>query len=198
MQLSRQKNALVLSQFLNPSEDIGNLQITCRLFLRLIASVRRITIMKIIKYIFISFGILFVLTLIFLYFAVGKVVNTYEPVLTSEKIILESDTIYMYNKAWGVTWDHNLTWITTRNPSINPDSLNDYIYKANVLFYSFNNDTLTVYIRAKSNIPEHFDTNIQIVQIELSNPEMMDFYNKYYQGGKLIKINTENTPNKAM
>lgn len=103
----------------------------------------------------------------------------------------QDPAVYIHQQIWGMTGDHRVVFITGKSQKTpTPDKRTDYVYNGfSPLFYKQKNDTLMIYCAARSAIPPDWNTSFNIVQIELTNPEMMRlFENNNYKKEQLILI----------
>lgn len=104
---------------------------------------------------------------------IGCFGNNYEPIINIVKVTsTKGENLYLKSKNWGLTYDHQLTVISTSNKAKwqEPDSTKDFIYKwLDPFLYEFKNDTLFVYCNTKAPIPKNFTSNIKVVQKEVDN-----------------------------
>lgn len=95
------------------------------------------------------------------------------------------ERIFIKEKVWGVSANHRVI-VVSKSPEndFQPNENCEYVFKGSLpFFYKFENDTLNLYVRRKSTVPEKLSTNIQINQIVLSNPEMMALMDNYGEKG---------------
>jgi len=128
-----------------------------------------------------------IIVLLIGYWYLYEFVSGYEPYTAIKKIYSQkyNETLYLKKKNWGVTGDYQII-IVTKTPGkiFEPNEKNDYVYKGLLsFFYEFHNDTLDIYTRRKSKIPESFDSKVVINQIEISNAEMSGLYTNYKSMG---------------
>ncbi|MCX6180485.1 MAG: hypothetical protein NT150_00970 [Bacteroidetes bacterium] len=100
----------------------------------------------------------------------------FEPTYGIKKI--HSDTlnadIYIKKKNWGVSGDHQVVVISTSGQEkFEPDSTKDYIFVSE-FFFKASKDSLYIYTDSKAKEPRLFDSKFKVIQVELSNPKMMD------------------------
>ncbi|WP_316820380.1 hypothetical protein [Pedobacter gandavensis] len=88
-------------------------------------------------------------------------------------------TIYIKTKNWGVTDDYQLTVVSTSpEKEFEPDSTKEMIFKGLEPFlYKSNKDTLCLFVREKSIIPENIRSKWIVKQTEVDNPKMMSLRN---------------------
>ena len=144
---------------------------------------------KIIKitYTLLILVVLFIITFIlFLYLSLPDFKPEVSVVeIKSEKL---NESIYIKKKVWGLTADHQFICVSrSSSNNFEPDTNKDYIYYGDSFFYNFSNDTLKMYVDKESAVPKEFRSNINIKQIELTNPEMMDLW-IYYDAKGLKKL----------
>lgn len=89
----------------------------------------------------------------------------------SEKII--ADSVYLKTRIWG---NEQLAIITQSSKiDLELDSNKDYIFDlSSPVFYKNVKDSIIIYTYIKTKVPQNFKSKIKVVQIELSNPKMMD------------------------
>ncbi len=95
------------------------------------------------------------------------------------------EAIYLKKQVWGLTGDHQIIVISESPKAKFNDAIQkDYRYNGlSPFYYSFKHDTLTVYVRKISQVPQDFHSNIVVVQNELNNVEMHDLMEKYNELG---------------
>lgn len=83
--------------------------------------------------------------------------------------------IYIKKKIWGMTADHQVIVISkSGRKKFEVDSTKDYAFYGSMpLFFRQQGDTLFIYTRKIVKVPADFNSSFSIIQIELSNPEMM-------------------------
>ena len=110
---------------------------------------------------------LFIIIVLILIILISCGPGSLDPKFKYEELIDSKNTkIYLKSKSWGLTYDHQLSIITT-NPAKKwlPDSLNDYIFHGLEPFiYEFRRDTLFIYSRNFCQQPNGFHSGIPIVQ----------------------------------
>lgn len=74
-----------------------------------------------------------------------------------------------------MTYDNQIIIISTSpKKKFKPNPLTDYVYEGlSPFYYKFNRDTLFVYTMILSKVPQNLRSKIKIVQLELTNEEMM-------------------------
>ena len=140
----------------------------------------------------ILYGILIVLAsfiiCIILYFV--YIIHELQPDVNVVEIRSErfNESIYIKKTAWGISADHQFFSISnSSSDKFEQDTIKDYIFYGDLFLYNFTNDTLFVYVNKESVLPKEFRSNINIKQIELTNPEMMDLW-IYYDAKGLKKL----------
>lgn len=139
-------------------------------------------------YVIIS-AILFIgfMILLYLHFSIPD----FKPIVTKTKIYskINDETLYIKKKVWGVTGDHRVVIVSNSSKEdFEPSDEHEYIYRGlNPLFFGFRDDTLSLYVRKKSDTPKMFSSKIVIVQNVLDNAEMRTL-NDIYQKKGLQKI----------
>ena len=93
--------------------------------------------------------------------------------------------VYIKRKVWGITGNHEFTVVSkSGDESFEPNEDNEYVYKGlSPIFYSFRDDTLNIYVMKESKKPTEMTTRIQVNQIVLTNPQMMNLMVNYKDKG---------------
>jgi hypothetical protein len=108
--------------------------------------------------------------------------DNYSPIYKLVKIqSSKGDEIFLKSKNWGLTYDHQLTFISTSSIQKweEHDSTKELVYKGLEPFiYEYKKDTLFIFCRLKSAIPAEFKSEIKIIQKEVENPEYIELYQK--------------------
>ena len=120
--------------------------------------------------------------------AVPDIKPVYKKVeITSNRI---NESIFLKRKSWGITSDNETTIISkSSQKEFEPDSTTDFVFKGlSTFFYKQIQDTLWIYVPKKGDIPPKIETKFNIIQIELSNPEIMNLLEKdnYKKNGFLL------------
>ena len=122
---------------------------------------------------------------------VGCFNNDYSIYETVKIEPLTGETIYLKSKKWGLTYDHQLTVISTSSYSTKwqeADTTKELVFKGLEPFvYEFKDDTLFIYCRLASFLPQNFKSNIRVIQKEVDNPVYMDLIFKVNNGSKNLK-----------
>ena len=112
-------------------------------------------------------------------------IPNFEPQITKVELRSEhyNESLFIKKKIWGITADHQVIIITKSNDAVvEPKIEYDYVYEGMLPFYyQFKDDTLKLFVRKESNIPNKLSTNIKIVQIILNNTEMMNLTKTYIE-----------------
>lgn len=132
-------------------------------------------VMSKMKIITLSIIAIIVIGVILLYYAVP---NEDEAVIYKTVKLRSKDgqsSLYIKKKIWGMTSNGQQIIISdSDDKKFEADSFNHYIFNGLIpFFYKLENDTLTVYTRQVSSIPQNLRTKFSIVQFELENPDMM-------------------------
>ena len=133
----------------------------------------------------IAIAILFIVLLFFIY--TYLTIPDFKPTVKQIEIYSESfdEKIFIKQKNWGIIGDDQVI-VITKSSDINfePNINEEYTFKGlSPFFYDFRNDTLFLYVNNKSEIPKNMVSEIRIVQIELTNPEMMNLMKNYRERG---------------
>jgi len=122
--------------------------------------------------------IVFLLIIAIIGFVIYIQIPEMKPIYNIKKIANTNfnNPLFLKSMTWGITYDSKVIVLSTNDEEeFIPDSTKDYVYKgASFLFYRFSNDSLLLYVADKTHIPELFNSQIKIKQIELDNPAMMN------------------------
>lgn len=92
-------------------------------------------------------------------------------------------SLFIKSKTWGLTGDHSLTVLSLdKGHEFTPDSLKEFIFNGNELFYRQTSDSLIVYYSYMNSKPRQFDTPIKLKFIEVDNPTYISLENKVKNG----------------
>jgi hypothetical protein len=110
--------------------------------------------------------------LLFINNAVPEIKPIYKQIEIKSK--KNNESLFIRQKTWGMTSDNNI--IAISNSSKNKFEMDsDYIYQGySVFFYRHIEDSLFVYVSKKVEVPPKFFTKFKILQIQLSNTELMN------------------------
>lgn len=138
--------------------------------------------MKIILILIITIALIIVAILVYTYFVfpnLGPIVRTIEV-----KSSISQEKIYIKKKQWGLTGDAQVIVVSeSSEEEFEPNENTEYVYRGLLpFFYKFENDTLNLYVRKKSGIPNN-KFKVIINQIELTNSQMMELMTTYEQKG---------------
>jgi hypothetical protein len=129
------------------------------------------------KYLVIASSILVLFVILWALFirnAVPDMQPVYNKIEISSNLINES--IFLKRKSWGITSDNEIT-IISKSPSkeFEPDSTTDFVFNGvSTFLYKQVQDSLFIYVQKKIVSPPKIETKFQIIQIELSNSEIMN------------------------
>lgn len=95
-------------------------------------------------------------------------------------IIQSNRKVYIKKKVWGISGDHQVIVISNSDKKdFKIDSTKDYVFHGSTpLFFKQKNDSLIVYTMRMALVPTNFKNSFQIIQIELSNAEMIRLIEK--------------------
>lgn len=119
-------------------------------------------------------GLSIVTWFVFLNNAIPDIKPIYKTVEIKSKI--EKESIFLKQKVWGMTSDNNTIIISKSSKNdFEISNESDYVFKGYSTFlYRHNQDSLIVYISHKVIPTAKMVSKFKIVQIELTNSEMMN------------------------
>jgi hypothetical protein len=92
--------------------------------------------------------------------------ETFEPEYKIQRIYFpeNSTALYLKRKTWGITGNHQTTVISTNKELLfQTDTISDYIYKGfSEIIYKAENNKLIIYSHHKPEIPQKFESEIEI------------------------------------
>ncbi len=137
----------------------------------------RILVIAIITIVFIIVGFLIYTYIIFP--DLGPTVSIVEITSTNN-----SEKIYIKKKNWGYTGDSQVIVVSeSSEKQFEPNENTEYVFKGlSPFFYSFNNDTLNLFVLSKSKVP-NMETNFRIIQSELSGRDLIDLLQTFKEKG---------------
>lgn len=111
----------------------------------------------------------------------------FEPVVRKFQISTPNavEPIYVTAKNWGVSYDHQMILISTgKKEGVMYDPETDIKYDGlSPLFSKFSGDTLQLFVRVASKIPDNFYAKVPIRQFILTNVEMQRLVRNYKRLG---------------
>jgi hypothetical protein len=111
----------------------------------------------------------------------------YKPKVSIVSIYSErfDERIALKKKVWGVTGDHQVIVVSkSADDEFQADENREYVFEGFLpLFYRFERDTLHLYVRKASKVPDAMPTKITINQVVLNNTEMIELAEKYRELG---------------
>jgi hypothetical protein len=134
--------------------------------------------MKKMKKIILVMSLIIVIGITMWYLFLWNTIPDEKPIYKKIEIKSEADknSIFLKQKVWGMTSDNNVIIISKSSSDdfeINNES--DFIFKeTSPFFYRFNSDSLIVYVQHKVVPPLKSNFKLVIIQVELSNTEMMN------------------------
>lgn len=147
--------------------------------------------MRKVKIIILVFGVIALVVFLFFYltFPAQNADIQYKVIELSSKD--SQSKLYIKKKVWGMTSDNQVVIISNSNTEAFITNVKEnYIYEGLMpLFYKLQEDTLTIYTLKTSFVPKELHTRYKIIQVELTNPDMMGLIeNDSYKKKGLIKI----------
>jgi hypothetical protein len=83
--------------------------------------------------------------------------------------------LFLKNKIWGLTGDHSKIVLSLREGTeFYPDTLKEYVFNGNELFYRQTPDSLIVYYDSMTSQPKTFDTSVKLKFIEIDNYNLLN------------------------
>jgi len=138
------------------------------------------------KLIMIVAGSLFIIFIIFVIIFLRSTPQ-WEPVISRIEINIPdlNESVYVTKKIWGVSYDHQIILISSQpKKEVKYDPETDYLYEGHsTLFYKVDGRDLKIYTRKRAHPPQHFDSEVNIVQIELDNVGMNKLKENYEKEG---------------
>jgi hypothetical protein len=91
--------------------------------------------------------------------------------------------------SWGLTGDH-VEIVLSSSPVANraSNALSDYIFYEPTVYYKKEKDTLIVYSPSIAVIPDNFNANVRIRQVQVHSNGEMKKYEQIYKEQGLIRV----------
>jgi hypothetical protein len=107
------------------------------------------------------------------------------------KVVFDNlnDTVYVMASSWGLTGDH-VEIVLSSSPVANraSNALSDYIFYEPTVYYKKEKDTLIVYSPSIAVIPDNFNANVRIRQVQVHSNGEMKKYEQIYKEQGLIRV----------
>ena len=131
---------------------------------------------------------LFTIFIIIIIIYIAAIFLLFDKTDTAKIDIIKNDNklyLYVKKRSWGGLDSNTDIFVSVRKKISNKyNPKYDYCFKGQKnIYYKVSNDTIYFYIRKISKKPPDFNFSMEIIQIELSNPEYLKMVRHYLDSG---------------
>ncbi|MES2458842.1 MAG: hypothetical protein V4594_25035 [Bacteroidota bacterium] len=117
--------------------------------------------------------------------------NLQAPIFSKQELSFANYADTLYIKKRNVGNEATVVISTSYDSEFDPDTSSEFVYdvSSTPFFYKQTSDSLIIYTGRSSGFPSDFKSKVKILQIELSNPEMMNLVsNNHFKEIGISKI----------